>query len=47
MAPIKDAVLGGVGNVVGAVEPPASIFVVMKHFLYLLLLSWIMPPFSK
>ncbi len=32
MAPIKDVVLGGVGNLVGVVKPPTSIVVVMKIF---------------
>jgi len=32
MAPIKDVVLGAVGNFVGVVKPPASIIVVMKTF---------------
>jgi hypothetical protein len=32
MAPIKDAMLGGVSNLVGVVKPLASIFVVMKTF---------------
>jgi hypothetical protein len=32
MAPIKNVVLGVIGNLVGAVKPPASIVVVMKTF---------------
>jgi hypothetical protein len=32
MAPIKDVVLGVVGNLVRVVKPPTSIIVVMKTF---------------